>query len=584
MVTLSSSTSLIAELSEQGSVQLLGAAPLTNREYSRRLEEDDNMSMRDNLRRFENLNVKNATLQTSQIGRVQEVRCNDTFALILTENLKVYLFGEAVAGQWDGGREKGESGMNRSNQNSSSFGSETNRGDGRPEEHLLEIPFPGTVTSMAVHSHHAAVVCDGNVYTWGSNALGALGRKTSPERQTPPLAHVGGRENGLADRRMSNDGQKKKKKELQKSDEHVSVHFYYYYPPEPVMFIKEQVASVSCGTGHTVAVTKGGLLYGWGLNSNGQVMAYPSEQAVQHPLLLSTLFSLQECLLVACGDDHTLALSRDGKLFSWGNNSHGQLGRKEIVSDGWRPLNPMKEKEKEKAKSDLSPFPKSKEKEKEKTMNGTSAAIISDSSSTTGDSKMNGEISSTSTSTPSSSSSSSTTNGRDGGVNGRSVLSSHDREEKDSLLSPQWCADILQKAALKKGSLRVHFPYQEIGKLGHHVIVDISACCNRSACVDVYGQVFCWGELFGMGFVSHRRVPRIMEAIHEEGKVFAFQVALGKTHLSYLRDIHATDCLHWLEGLAGPHTLGKALEYRVNSDVLMALANVEPTLLEVLQR
>ena len=29
---------------------------------------------------------------------------------------------------------------------------------------------------------------------------------------------------------------------------------------------------------------------------------------------------------IACGDNYCMALTRGGKLFSWGNNDHGQLG------------------------------------------------------------------------------------------------------------------------------------------------------------------------------------------------------------------------------------------------------------------
>lgn len=30
--------------------------------------------------------------------------------------------------------------------------------------------------------------------------------------------------------------------------------------------------------------------------------------------------------MVACGDEHTLALAEDGTIYAWGNNTFGQLG------------------------------------------------------------------------------------------------------------------------------------------------------------------------------------------------------------------------------------------------------------------
>jgi alpha-tubulin suppressor-like RCC1 family protein len=35
----------------------------------------------------------------------------------------------------------------------------------------------------------------------------------------------------------------------------------------------------------------------------------------------------ERCLLVACGWKHTLCYTASGKLFSWGGNWHGKLGR-----------------------------------------------------------------------------------------------------------------------------------------------------------------------------------------------------------------------------------------------------------------
>ena len=37
-------------------------------------------------------------------------------------------------------------------------------------------------------------------------------------------------------------------------------------------------------------------------------------------------FSLCFCFQIVCGYAHTLALSDEGELFSWGANSYGQLG------------------------------------------------------------------------------------------------------------------------------------------------------------------------------------------------------------------------------------------------------------------
>ena len=46
-----------------------------------------------------------------------------------------------------------------------------------------------------------------------------------------------------------------------------------------------------------------------------------------YPRLVEAL-SGRAVAMVACGDEHTVVLMRDGTVLSFGANSHGQLGRK----------------------------------------------------------------------------------------------------------------------------------------------------------------------------------------------------------------------------------------------------------------
>jgi E3 ubiquitin-protein ligase HERC4 len=37
---------------------------------------------------------------------------------------------------------------------------------------------------------------------------------------------------------------------------------------------------------------------------------------------------------IVVGNEHCLALADDGKVWAWGNNSHGQLGLSQVRKDG----------------------------------------------------------------------------------------------------------------------------------------------------------------------------------------------------------------------------------------------------------
>ena len=82
--------------------------------------------------------------------------------------------------------------------------------------------------------------------------------------------------------------------------------------------------ALACGSYHTLALRSDGLLYSWGLNNYGQLGL-----GDLNPRLIAEPLELQKNIrftMMAAGEHHSLALSRDGLVFSWGRGDSGQLG------------------------------------------------------------------------------------------------------------------------------------------------------------------------------------------------------------------------------------------------------------------
>ncbi|XP_010025746.2 ultraviolet-B receptor UVR8 isoform X1 [Eucalyptus grandis] len=89
------------------------------------------------------------------------------------------------------------------------------------------------------------------------------------------------------------------------------------------------VSQISGGWRHTMALTHDGKLYGWGWNKFGQVGVGNN---VDHCAPVQVKIpNEQKVVQVSCGWRHTLAVTEQGNVFSWGRGTNGQLGHGESV-------------------------------------------------------------------------------------------------------------------------------------------------------------------------------------------------------------------------------------------------------------
>ncbi|XP_055468698.1 probable E3 ubiquitin-protein ligase HERC6 isoform X4 [Psammomys obesus] len=96
--------------------------------------------------------------------------------------------------------------------------------------------------------------------------------------------------------------------------------------PEPIQALANiHVDLVSCGKAHSLAVCHKGRVFAWGAGSDGQLGIGEFKEINFMPMKIKALADIK-IIQVSCGHYHSLALSEDSQVFSWGNNSQGQLG------------------------------------------------------------------------------------------------------------------------------------------------------------------------------------------------------------------------------------------------------------------
>jgi len=84
------------------------------------------------------------------------------------------------------------------------------------------------------------------------------------------------------------------------------------------------VRQIACGSGHTVVLTTDGSVYTWGRGDDGR-LGHGDNGWKYVPRLAQALHG-QVIIQVTCGSYHTAAVSNSGELYTWGGGMYGKLG------------------------------------------------------------------------------------------------------------------------------------------------------------------------------------------------------------------------------------------------------------------
>ncbi|OWZ19990.1 Transmembrane protein [Phytophthora megakarya] len=181
--------------------------------------------------------------------------------------------------------------------------------------------FPSTMPSSTVASSVScgsgfcvALTCAGHGFSWGKWSDGRLGLG-----RIPIIARTSRRHSGGSVRKQLQSFQLTPKK-----IQHVytnAVNALYGGVKQDALFSK-----VSCGDAHCVGLTTTGGLVTWGRGNNGQ----QGRGDVKDTLVPTTVFIVnseqKHWRDVAAGENWTMALSRDGQVWSWGACGGAVLG------------------------------------------------------------------------------------------------------------------------------------------------------------------------------------------------------------------------------------------------------------------
>lgn len=185
--------------------------------------------------------------------------------------------------------------------------------------------------------HSVALTSAGEVFTWGYGGFGALGHSVYHRELFPRF--VNGSWEGTIKHIATSGTHTAAVTELgelfiwgrDEGDGRLGLgpgrgpdHAGGLSIPSKVKELPYPVGAVSCGGFFTMALTKDGQLWNWGANSNYE-LGRGDKIGGWKPRPVPSLENVK-IIQIASGGYHSVALTDDGKVLSWGHGGQGQLG------------------------------------------------------------------------------------------------------------------------------------------------------------------------------------------------------------------------------------------------------------------
>eukprot|EP01129_Flabellula_baltica_P005102 TRINITY_DN1819_c0_g1_i2.p1 TRINITY_DN1819_c0_g1~~TRINITY_DN1819_c0_g1_i2.p1 ORF type:complete len:793 (+),score=163.19 TRINITY_DN1819_c0_g1_i2:29-2380(+) len=193
----------------------------------------------------------------------------------------------------------------------------------------MKINLEGVKKVFCGGFHSFAITENGDLYGWGNNEFGQLGLGHSKNAYTPsrvPLENVASVSCGdnfslflLKNGKVCSCGHNDNN-ELGLGEDIISVSV-----PHEIVELSN-VTQIRCGSRHSLALTRNNRIFAWGNGARGQ-LGFGDVKGRSSPQLIT---SSVDFINIQCGDEFSVGVSMNGSIYTWGNHEMGGFGEEKV--------------------------------------------------------------------------------------------------------------------------------------------------------------------------------------------------------------------------------------------------------------
>lgn len=194
----------------------------------------------------------------------------------------------------------------------------------------------GSISAGPAATHTIYVSGSGIVWGWGNNAVGQIGDNTSGNSKSNPVSVLGATKTfcqisaGSANFSSGLDKNGRVWTWGSNSAGMLGINsIVSQRTPVSILGATKTFCKIAAGGAHMLAIDKNGRLWSWGSNTNGQL---GDNSITSRRTPVSVLGATKTFCMISGGANHSVAIDKNGAVWAWGQNLSGQLGDNSVTS------------------------------------------------------------------------------------------------------------------------------------------------------------------------------------------------------------------------------------------------------------